>query len=139
MDGILGVGIAELVVIVLVVLLIGGPRNAMRWAYQAGQIVRELKTYWDRMMGEVKKEFESETKMLREAREDLQKDLREVETATNPKTLMAEATQPIEEALRETEEVLGEDLPIRKQRGTLKPIKNREAASKKPWLAYRDD
>ena len=40
MDGIFGVGLAEMLIIGLVLFIIGGPENSAKWARELGRFVR---------------------------------------------------------------------------------------------------
>lgn len=54
---ILGVGPAELVVILIIALIFAGPQRMLRWAYYAGQALAKLRVMWGEIMEVVQKEI----------------------------------------------------------------------------------
>ena len=46
MDGIFGVGIGEVLIIILVVVVIGGPQNAIKWSRDLGRMLRQAREIW---------------------------------------------------------------------------------------------
>lgn len=140
MDGILGIGLAELVLISLITILVAGPKTTLRWAYQAGQYVKQFQNWWQEVTADLRKEVNQELSVLEETKQEIKADLAEVETTADPNTLLAETTEDINNTLQEINTDLEEaKSEVVKQHGTLRSIKNREPAKKKPWLAYRDD
>lgn len=135
MDGILGIGITELVVIALITIIVAGPRTAMRWAYQAGQYVKQFQNWWQEATAELRNEVKQELRVLDETRQEVQADLNTATSSADPKALLGEATEDINESLQEVNEAV----PSILQRGTLRPIQNRASTGKKPWLVYRED
>ncbi len=55
---ILGVGGAELVLILLIMLVVAGPKRMLQWAYIAGQYLGQLRVMWAQMMDIVQKEVD---------------------------------------------------------------------------------
>jgi sec-independent protein translocase protein TatB len=58
MDSILGIGMNELVVILLLAAIVLGPERLARAARQAGKLVRNLKAYFSSLSGELKSELD---------------------------------------------------------------------------------
>ncbi len=56
MDGIFGIGFAELLIIALVLFIIGGPTNTVKWARELGRTVRKARELWRQAMLELEKE-----------------------------------------------------------------------------------
>ena len=54
----LGVGMSELIVILLLMLVIGGPKRMLQWAYTAGQYVAKLRGMWGEVMAQVQTELD---------------------------------------------------------------------------------
>jgi Sec-independent protein translocase protein TatA len=57
MDGILGIGFAEMLIIALVLFVVGGPANTVKWARELGRTVRKARTLWQQMMAELEKDL----------------------------------------------------------------------------------
>ena len=43
MDGIFGVGLAEMLIIGLALFVVGGPKNTAKWAREMGKMVRQVR------------------------------------------------------------------------------------------------
>jgi Sec-independent protein translocase protein TatA len=56
---ILGIGTAELIAILLIMLLVAGPKRMIRWAYILGQYATKLRGMWAEVMTSVQKEFDA--------------------------------------------------------------------------------
>lgn len=69
MEGIFGVGIAEVLLIGLVLFIIGGPENTVKWAGQLGRWVRKLREEFRKVWHEIEGDMDDETKeFVREMR-----------------------------------------------------------------------
>jgi Sec-independent protein translocase protein TatA len=55
---IFGIGGMELVAIVLIALIVAGPRRMIRWAYVAGQYAARLKRMWGDVAVSLQREFD---------------------------------------------------------------------------------
>ncbi len=55
---ILGIGPAELIVILVIMFVVAGPKRMVAWAYILGQYVAKFRAYFDETMRAVRKEFE---------------------------------------------------------------------------------
>lgn len=58
MDGILGIGGSELIVIVLLAAIILGPERLARSAREIGKFVKNVKSYFAALSGELKAELD---------------------------------------------------------------------------------
>jgi Tat protein translocase TatB subunit len=58
MDNIFGIGMNELIVIFLLAAIVLGPERLARVARQAGKLIRNLKTYFSSLSGELKSELD---------------------------------------------------------------------------------
>lgn len=108
---ILGMGPAELVVILLIALIVAGPKRMVQWMYLLGRGVSRLRVMWDEMMEVVQSEIDEaglDVKVPRElpTRQNLNKAARDM---LNP------MTKPMEEAMDEVKQVGGELKNTRKQ------------------------
>lgn len=56
---IFGIGGAELVVVILIALVVAGPKRMTIWAYQAGKYVGKLRKQWEQVAEVLQKEMES--------------------------------------------------------------------------------
>jgi Sec-independent protein translocase protein TatA len=65
---ILGIGPAELVLIILIMLIFLGPKRMLSWTYLAGRYMARMRAMFEETMSAVRKEFE-------QAQIDLPKDL----------------------------------------------------------------
>jgi Sec-independent protein translocase protein TatA len=84
MDGILGIGLPEMVIIAIVLLIVGGPKNSYRWARQLGQWVRQINLY----LAGVTKQLE------REMGPDGQELINTVQQLRQPISLIRDANRP---------------------------------------------
>lgn len=55
---ILGIGTAELIAILLIMLVVVGPKRMIHWAYILGQYTSKLRGMWAEVMTSVQKEFD---------------------------------------------------------------------------------
>lgn len=96
MDGIFGIGLAEILIIVFVMLVIGGPRNTVKWAREAGKMVRQLRQMWSQMMNELEKELGEDGKEIMKTTRELTRGVNEIRRVANPTRIAAQATRYIE-------------------------------------------
>lgn len=95
---ILGIGGAELIAILIIMLIVAGPKRMIRWAYILGQYTARLRAMWAESMTYIEREF-------REAGMDV--DLPKTpptRSSINQRVskALSPVTQPIQEALDET-------------------------------------
>ena len=55
---IFGVGGAEMVAILVIMLVVAGPKRMVQWAYVLGQYVSRARVMWDEVMAGVQKEID---------------------------------------------------------------------------------
>ena len=55
---IFGIGGAELVAILIIMLVVAGPKRMIQWAYVLGQYVAKFRAMWDEVMAGVQKEID---------------------------------------------------------------------------------
>ncbi len=54
-----GIGTAELIAILIIMLVVAGPKRMMRWAYILGQYTAKIRRMWAETMAVVQKEFDA--------------------------------------------------------------------------------
>ncbi len=101
MDGIFGVGIAEMLIIALALFVIGGPENTAKWARQAGRIVRQLREMWADFTKDLEKELGPEGKELMDATREFGQGAADLCRSTSPRRLLAESTKAMEAMARD--------------------------------------
>jgi Sec-independent protein translocase protein TatA len=99
MDGIFGVGLAEMLIIALVLFIIGGPTNTAKWARQLGVWVRQGREMWAQVMADLEKDLGPEGKELMDTARELGKGAREVTSVSSPKRLMSNTLKMVESAV----------------------------------------
>jgi Sec-independent protein translocase protein TatA len=99
MDGIFGVGLAEMVIIGLVLFIVGGPKNSAKWAREMGRWVRKARQAWAQILSEMEAELGPEGKELMDATRELSKGAREVQAMRPTKRLMNETMRMVESAV----------------------------------------
>lgn len=104
MDGIFGVGIGEVVIIVLVILIIGGPENAMKWSRDLGRFLRQMRDLWGQMMSELEKDLGDDGKEIMNVTREFTRNINDARSAANPRRLVREASKLIEEAVEEADQ-----------------------------------
>jgi len=99
---ILGIGGAELVAILIIMLVVAGPKRMIQWAYILGKYTAKARAMWTESMAYLQKEFEAaglDVELPKEppTRGGLNRKLtQQVEKAFSP------VTKPVQEALDET-------------------------------------
>jgi Sec-independent protein translocase protein TatA len=99
---ILGIGGAELIAILIIMLVVAGPKRMIQWAYIMGKYTAKARAMWTESMAYLQKEFDAaglDMELPKEppSRRGLSKQLtKQVEKAFSP------VTKPVQEALDET-------------------------------------
>lgn len=117
---IFGIGGAELVLIILIMLVVAGPKRMIRWAYVIGQYVAKFRKMWEEVVDVMQKEVDAAgldvqipkelpnrqniTKVVSDAvkpyTEQVEKELKEAEQE------LKSAQKPAQEALDEADKML---------------------------------
>lgn len=97
---IFGVGGMEFVLVIIIMLVIAGPKRMVRWAYIAGQYTAKLRTMWDETVSYLQKEFDAagldiEVPKNPPTKKDMNK---AINSALDP------VTKPVSDAMGEIEE-----------------------------------
>jgi Sec-independent protein translocase protein TatA len=98
MDGIFGVGLGEILIVVLVIFVVGGPNNSAKWAREAGRTVRKLRKAWEEMMADMEKDLGPEGKEIMDVTRELSRSAYEFKNASSPTRLMKETTSMVEKS-----------------------------------------
>jgi Sec-independent protein translocase protein TatA len=98
---ILGVGMGELFLVLMIMLIVAGPKRMIAWAFVLGKYMAQLRRMWSQAMDVLQKEFDDagmDIKLPRDipTRNDVNKFAADV---------MKPMTDPLEEASREVKEV----------------------------------
>lgn len=99
MDGIFGVGVAEVLIVALAIFVIGGPQNTAKWARQLGLFMRQLRKMWEEFMAELETEMGPEGKEVMDVARDLGKGSRQVASMTPQKKMLGETMKLFESAI----------------------------------------
>ena len=99
MDGIFGVGLAEILIVGLALFVIGGPENTAKWAREMGRWARKARMAWADMMAEMERELGPEGKELMDVTRELGKGAREVRNMSPTRRMMSETMRMVETAV----------------------------------------
>jgi len=98
-DGIFGVGVAELIIVGLALFIIGGPENTAKWARQLGLWVHKARQAWAQVMADMEREMGPEGKEIMDAARQLGQGARDVTNLNPTRRLMGETMRQLEGAL----------------------------------------
>ncbi len=98
MDGIFGIGLAEMVIIALVLFIIGGPANTARWARDLGRFVRKARQMWAETLAGLEREIGPEGKEIMDAARELGQGARDVARMNPTRQLTSETMRMVEDA-----------------------------------------
>ena len=90
---IFGVGGTELVLILIIMLVVAGPKRMVRWAYVLGKYTAKMRSMWTETVGYLQKEFD-------EAGLDIQLP-KDVPTKASLNQTIAQAMKPLTQQLEE--------------------------------------
>ncbi len=99
MDGIFGVGVAEVVIVGLALFVIGGPKNTAKWAHQLGHMIYQVRQYWAQIMAEIEADIGPEGKEIVDAARELGKGAKQVSNMTPQKRLLGETMNAVKAAV----------------------------------------
>jgi Sec-independent protein translocase protein TatA len=91
MDGILGVGVPELILIMLVIFVVGGPQNTLKWARELGRWTRKARQMWGQLMADLEKEIGPEGKEALDAAREIGQEVRQITGAASPHRIVGNA------------------------------------------------
>lgn len=93
MDGIFGVGVAEVIVIGLVLFIIGGPENTAKWARELGRWVRKAREAWSDVMAQLEDELGDEGKELVDVAREVGQEMRGLRSITPTRAALNRALE----------------------------------------------
>jgi Sec-independent protein translocase protein TatA len=99
MNGIFGVGIAEVFIVLIALFVIGGPENTAKWAREMGRQVRKLREAWAQIMAEMEDELGPEGKEIMDAARELGKGAREARNMSPTKRFVGETMKMVESSI----------------------------------------
>ncbi len=91
MDGVLGVGVAEVILIGLVLFIIGGPENTAKWARELGRWVRKAREAWQQVMKQIEEEMGEDGKEIMDATREFENTIREVNSIRSRRGMLSAA------------------------------------------------
>lgn len=110
---IFGLGGAELVVIIMIMLIVAGPKRMIRWAYVIGQYVGKFRIMWEQMVDIMQDEVDQaglDVKLPREipTRQNLARSAEQfLKPYTEPiQETLDEVKKPVQETIDETTKVV---------------------------------
>lgn len=114
---IFGIGTAELILIILIMLVVAGPKRMVRWAYYLGQFMGKLRRMWVDVAKVIQKEVDEagiDMKIPKElpTRQNLGKYINELAKpyAKELEASMQDIQKPVEEALTEVDKAVNVNL-----------------------------
>jgi len=133
-DGIFGIGVAEMLIIALVLFIVGGPTNTAKWARELGRLVRQIRLAWAQTLAELEREMGPEGKEILDAARELGQGAREMTRMNPTRHLVTDTLRMVEEATD-----LREDRPVTPPSGAeASASAESDASSAKPtysaWL-----
>lgn len=98
MDGIFGIGVAEMLIIALVLFIVGGPTNTAKWARELGRLMRQVRQAWAQTLAELEREIGPEGKEILDAARELGQGAREVTRLNPTRYLVGDTLRMVEDA-----------------------------------------
>lgn len=117
MDGIFGVGLAEMIIIALALFVIGGPENTAKWARQAGRIMRQVREAWNEFTKDLEKELGPEGKELMDVTREFSQSAADLRRTTSPRRLLSESAKAMEAMARDEPSAPRADQPAARSDG----------------------
>jgi Sec-independent protein translocase protein TatA len=97
---IFGIGTAEILVIVLLTLIVAGPKRSVEWARQAGVWIGQLRDLWQRMMEDLRNEVGDDADEILRTADEFRQTATDFRQQTSVRNLagralnMAESSKP---------------------------------------------
>ncbi len=93
---IFGIGTAELLIVVLIMMVVAGPKRSVAWARQAGVYMRQLRLYWQKMMSDLRDELGEDGETFIQLADDLNRTARDVRQATSKQNIALQTAALLE-------------------------------------------
>jgi|GEM_PF-1267486 len=110
MDGIFGVGILEMVIIVLAILIVGGPQNAAKWAKELGKMLRQARDMWNQMLNDLDKDIGDDGREVMNAARQVTREVNQIRNVANPTSIGRRVSSMVNDSVREVEKTVKEPL-----------------------------
>lgn len=94
MDGIFGIGIAEVIIVGLVLFIIGGPENTVKWAGQLGRWVGVIRAEFRQIWREIEADMDDETKEFVQEMRQAANEVRSIQHTS--RSMITESLQLVE-------------------------------------------
>ncbi len=104
MDGILGVGISEIIIVLVILFVVGGPENTVKWARELGRWVRKARLMWADVVKELESDLGDDGKELLDAARELGQGVQDIRTMQPARKMLTEATRAVEEIAAEIDQ-----------------------------------
>ncbi|GAB4571060.1 MAG: hypothetical protein Kow0077_06680 [Anaerolineae bacterium] len=108
---ILGIGPTELVIVLLIMLMVAGPKRMARWAYVMGVYMAKLRAMWEETSTVIKKELAEagvEPEVVETLGQMANPRTRRAAVSSQLDGLVADFKRPVEESLKPVEAALKE-------------------------------
>lgn len=96
MNGIFGVGLAEILLVLLVLFVVGGPENTARWAREIGRWMGKARRTWQALMAEIEADLGEDGKELFDAARELNQGMNDVRHMRPTRKLVADTLRDVE-------------------------------------------
>ncbi len=96
MNGIFGVGLAEALLVLLVLFVVGGPEHTVRWAREIGRWIGKVRRVWDELVAEIESDLGDEGKELLDAARELNQGVSDVRNMHPARQLVANTMREVE-------------------------------------------
>jgi Sec-independent protein translocase protein TatA len=124
---IFGVGGAELIAILIIMLIVAGPKRMIQWAYILGQYTAKARRMWSETMTYVQKEFEQAGLNVELPKEVPTRGSLTREVSKQVEKAMSPVTKPIQDTINET----SAELKQLKSQTSLSDLTNSNGAASK--------
>ncbi|MBN2305738.1 MAG: hypothetical protein JXQ72_14745 [Anaerolineae bacterium] len=99
MNGLFGVGFAELLIVMLALFIIGGPKNTAKWARELGRLVRKARVIWAQVIADLEEELGPEGKELMDTARELSQGANEARKNLQGNQLINNTLRMVEESV----------------------------------------
>lgn len=96
MNGVFGVGLAEIFLVLIVLFVVGGPENTARWAREVGRWIGKVRRAWQQLVAEIEADLGDDGKELLDAARELNRGVNEVRTMHPTRRLVASTLREVE-------------------------------------------
>lgn len=126
MDGIFGVGVSEIIIVLLILFVVGGPENTVKWARELGRWIRKARQMWTSVVKELESDLGEDGKEILDAARELGKGVQDIRTMQPARKLLSETSHAVEEIASELE------APVQSKTTSTSPDPTPPAEDQKP-------